>query len=70
MRHALVNYTPVDILYLFLLFCIFCRDLGCNEIVEFPRIQNERPAYYHLKANNLTYADRDVFAGVPNVRIL
>ena len=54
----------------FLLFSIFCRDLGYNEIVEFPRIQNERLTYYHLEANNLTYADRDVFSCVPNVRIL
>ena len=50
-------------------FCIY-RDLGYNELVEFPKIQNDRLTYYHLEANNLTYADENVFAGVPNVEIL
>ena len=47
-----------------------CRELGHNELVEFPRIQNNKLTYYHLESNNLTYADHDVFTGVPNVEIL
>ena len=38
--------------------------------MEFPRIWNNELTYYYLKSNNLTYADHDVFAGVPNVEIL
>ena len=49
---------------------ILFRDLGHNQIVEFPRINNTKLAYYHLEDNNLTYADNDTFAGVPNVKIL
>jgi len=49
---------------------ILFRDLGHNQIVEFPRINNSQLAYYHLENNNLTYVDSDTFAGVPNVKIL
>ena len=33
-------------------------------------MHNDRLTYYHLEANNLTYADENAFAGVPNVEIL
>ena len=52
------------------MFSILYRDLGYNELVEFPKIQNDRLTYYHLEANNLTYADENVFVGVLNVEIL
>ena len=46
------------------------RDLGYNEILEVPKIQNPSLLYYHIEDNNITYADHDTFTGVPNVRIL
>ena len=51
-------------------FHILYRDLGYNQIIEVPKLQSESLLYYHLDRNNLTYADYDAFAGVPNVRTL
>ena len=42
----------------------------CLNILSRYRIQNHRLTYYHLEANNLIYADENVFAGVLNVEIL
>lgn len=33
-------------------------------------IESEKLWYYHLEDNNLTYTDKDAFAGVPNIKIL
>ena len=64
------NISKLKFLINCLLYVILCRDLGYNELVEFPRIESNSLLYYHLEGNNLTYADHDVFSGVPNVRIL
>ena len=48
----------------------FYRDLGHNQIVEFPILSLSKLSYLHLEDNNFTYIGADVFVNVSRVQTL
>ena len=48
----------------------FCRDLGFNQIVEFPVLNLSRLSYFHMESNNFTYIGADAFASMSRVQTL
>ena len=50
--------------------CYDYRDLGFNNIVQFPALRNSKLSHFHMEGNNFTYIGADAFVNVPNVTTL
>ena len=46
------------------------RDLGNNQIVEFPVLNLPKLRYFHMESNNFTYIGADAFVNMSRLQIL